>query len=160
MIAGVTRWPDRAVIAVHRTYLRPDGSEKAEVEPDKMALGPVRGGAVRLSAAGSTLAVGEGIETALSVKQATALPTWAALSAGGIEALILPPPPLATEVIIFADHDRHRRGIEAAYKAANRWYAQGRLVWIALPPEPGSDFNDLLRADGLAGLPTLAGRAA
>ena len=34
--------------AVHRTYLRPDGAGKAEVEPAKAMLGAVAGGAVRL----------------------------------------------------------------------------------------------------------------
>ena len=33
---------------------------------------------------------------------------------------------------------------QAAQKAAPRWLAEGRRVRIAIPPEPGSDFNDLL----------------
>ena len=42
----------------------------------------------------------EGVETALSVMEATGLPAWAALSAGGIEGLVLPDLPIAAEVVI------------------------------------------------------------
>src|SRR5262249_39396683 len=142
MVAGVTHWPSREVCAVHRTYLTLDGRTKAPVSNPKMTLGPIGGGAVRLAPAGPVLGVAEGIETALSAMEATGIPVWAALSAAGIEALGLPDPPLAAEMVIFADHDP--RGRRAAETAAARWHAQGRKVRICLPPEPGSDFNDLL----------------
>jgi putative DNA primase/helicase len=146
MLAAVTRGPSAAVVAVHRTFLRPDGAGKAPVEPARMTLGPVAGGAVRLAEAGGRLAVVEGIETGLSVLAATAVPTWAALSAGGIRRLVLPPPPLAAEVTICADHDPV--GLAAAYDAAERWHHEGRRVRIARPPRAGCDFNDLLLAAG------------
>ena len=142
LLGGVALWPSRSVTAVHRTYLEGNGEGKAKVEPAKMTLGPVGGGAVRLAAAGERLGVAEGIETSLSAQQATGIPTWAALSAGGIENLVLPDLPLASQVIIFADHDRC--GLEAADKAASLWTVQGRLVRIVKPPLPGQDFNDLL----------------
>ncbi len=132
-----------AVVAIHRTYLRADGTSKAEIDPAKKMLGPTKGGAVRLTEASETLVIAEGIETALSVHVATGLPTWAALSAPGIASLILPPRPAAADVLIFADHDS--AGIAAAEKAASRWHGEGRFVRIALPPKPGADFNDLLR---------------
>uniref|UniRef100_UPI00115AE21E DUF7146 domain-containing protein n=1 Tax=Thalassovita litoralis TaxID=1010611 RepID=UPI00115AE21E len=53
--------------AVHRTYLRHDGNGKAAVTPDKAMLGATAGGAVRLSEGQHALAVGEGIETTLSL---------------------------------------------------------------------------------------------
>jgi hypothetical protein len=53
--------------AVHRTYLLPDGSGKAAIDPDKMMLGAVAGGAVRLTDGPGGLVVAEGIETALSL---------------------------------------------------------------------------------------------
>jgi phage/plasmid primase-like uncharacterized protein len=134
------------VHGLHRTWLRPDGLGKADVTDSKMMLGICAGGAVRLASAGPVMAVAEGIETALSVQQATGTPTWAALSAPGIEALILPPLPLAAEVTIAADNDASGRGQAAAEKAARRWIAEGRTVRIALPPA-GQDFNDVLRAD-------------
>jgi phage/plasmid primase-like uncharacterized protein len=130
------------LIGVHRTYLRPDGSGKAEIEPSKAMFGRAAGGAVRLAAAAETLLVGEGIETALSAMQATGISAWAALSAGGIEKLLLPP--LVRQVIILADHDANGRGEQAARTAAQRWMAEGRLVRLAMPPVPGTDFNDVL----------------
>ena len=66
------------------------------------------------------------------------------LSAGGIERLLLPALPLATKVVIAADHDENGVGIRAARTAAERWTAEGRQVRIMLPPVPGSDFNDML----------------
>jgi phage/plasmid primase-like uncharacterized protein len=48
------------------------------------------------------------------------------------------------QVIILADHDSSGAGEHAARVAAQRWLAEGRRVWIAMPPEPGTDFNDVL----------------
>jgi putative DNA primase/helicase len=42
-----------SIVAVHRTFLRQDGSGKeAKLDPDKMTLGPCKGGAVPLPPAG------------------------------------------------------------------------------------------------------------
>ena len=70
------------------------------------------------------------------------IPSWAALSAVGLERLVLPE--LVAEVVIAADNDP--RGVQAANVAAARWQAEGRMVRIALPPA-GQDFNDVLRAE-------------
>jgi hypothetical protein len=141
VVAAVTRVPDRKVIAIHRIFLSADGRAKADVSPAKMSLGPIGHGAVRLAAAGEQLAVAEGIETALAIHTSTGMPTWAALSAGGIKSLDLPPLPLASEVWIGADNDP--AGTGAAYAAAERWIRGGRQVRIAFPPER-RDFADLL----------------
>ena len=71
MVALVTRGVDDVPLAIHRTFLARDGSGKAPVDPQKMMLGPCRGGAVRLAPAGDVLMVGEGIETCLAAMQAT-----------------------------------------------------------------------------------------
>jgi phage/plasmid primase-like uncharacterized protein len=65
--------------------------------------------------------------------------------------LILPPLPLAAEVIICADHDTNGVGQRKAEAAARRWHTEGRRVRIALPPKPNTDFNDILRAELAAG---------
>jgi len=70
------------------------------------------------------------------------MPAWAALSTSGLVALALPP--IVRRVVILADHDANGAGERAARAAAARWLAEGRLVRLALPPEPGSDFNDVL----------------
>jgi putative DNA primase/helicase len=145
MVAAV-QGPDRQITGIHRTFLTADGRGKAPVSQNKMMLGVCTGGAVRLAAAAEEICIAEGIETALSVQQETGLPTWAALSAGGIEGLILPVIPLASEVVIAADNDASGRGQEAAAHAAHRWIAEGRRVRVAIPPNSDTDFNDILCA--------------
>jgi len=71
----------------------------------------------------------------------------AALSADGIKNLVLPPE--ASHVAICADNDASGTGERAAHDAAARWLIEGRRVRIALPPEVGTDFNDLLRTGRL-----------
>lgn len=146
MIGGVCVAGGNSIVAIHRTYLTAKG-DKISGSHAKMCLGSVRGGAVQLAPAGEVLAVTEGIETALSVMLATQIPTWAALSAGGIEKLILPSLPCAREIIICADNDAHGVGQRAAKHAATKWLAEGRMVKIVIPPHPDSDFNDLLNME-------------
>jgi putative DNA primase/helicase len=142
MVGAVIR-PDNppSIIGVHRTFLLPNGSGKAALNPNKMSLGPIGGGGVPLGPPGPRIAVSEGIESGLSFMQATEIPTWAALSANGMKKLLLPPE--VREVVIAADADE--TGLEAAEEAASRWHAEGRKVRIIKPPE-GLDFNDLARA--------------
>ncbi len=140
MVAAVTIWPARNVVAIHRTFLVADGRKKAPVSQNKMALGRCSGGAVRLAAAGEELVLAEGIETSLSILQATGKPVWACLGTSGLKAVILPPE--VKTVIIAADGDEP--GEKAAPEAARRLYLEGRTVKIARPPA-GMDFNDLLQ---------------
>ena len=103
MVALVTRGADGTPLAIHRTFLARDGGGKAPVDPQKMMLGPCRGGAVRLADPGDVLMVGEGIETCLAAMQATGHPAWAALSTSGLRALDLPDD--VRDVIVLADGD-------------------------------------------------------
>jgi putative DNA primase/helicase len=146
MVGVITQWPSKKMTGIHRTFLAPDGIGKADVDPNKKMVGRCAGGAVQLAPAGEVLAVTEGIETGLSVQQATGTPTWAALSTGGIEALIVPPPEVVPEIQIFADNDINGRGNVAAENAAERWTRTGHRVRIVLPPM-GSDFNDMLQRE-------------
>lgn len=136
-------------IAIHRTYLAPDGSVKADVPKPRMMLGSVMGGAVRLGAIREqgVVGLGEGIETCLSVMQACPeLPVWAALSSGNLEQVVLPPQ--VTRAVLLADHDGEGVGLKVAERAAARFHAEGRRVWIAHPPDAGDDFNDLMLKQG------------
>jgi hypothetical protein len=140
MVAHVTRGTDGTPIGIHRTFLARDGAGKAPVVPQKMMLGPCRGGTVRLGeCTGGDLRVGEGIETCLAVMQATGPPAWAALSTSGLRSLDLPVG--VDEVVILADGDDP--GEAAARAAARRWRSGDRRVRIARPPA-GMDFNDVL----------------
>lgn len=86
MVAAV-RNVDGDVTGLHRTWLREDGSGKANLSPAKAMLGICRGGAVRLAEVDDELGVSEGIESGLSVQQATGVPVWAALSTSGLTGL-------------------------------------------------------------------------
>lgn len=141
MVAAIGRWPECRLIALHRTYLAPTGSTKADVDPNRMMLGPVAGGAVWLAPPAERIALVEGIETGLAVQSATGIATWAALSASNLPNVVLPPLPLAAEVVIAADHDA--AGLRAAYRAAERLSHEGRRVRVAVPDH--GDFNDLLQ---------------
>ncbi len=143
MLGAIAIWPSREVVGLHRTFLRADGKGKAPVSGNKMMLGKCAGGAVRLAPAGPELVLSEGIETALSVQQATGLPVWATLSTSGLRAVILPSE--VETVIIAADGDE--AGEIAAQAAARRVIAEGRTVKIARPPK-GMDFNDLAQLPG------------
>jgi putative DNA primase/helicase len=141
MVAVVSRWPDREIDGVHRTFLTENGREKSPVSQNKMMLGVCRGGAVRLTPAAPEMIITEGIETGLSVMVATDKAVWCGLSAGGIENLVLPELPLAECVTIAADNDP--RGLIAAQLAAERWSRAGRTIRITTPPIVGQDFNDV-----------------
>jgi hypothetical protein len=142
--AMVARVKGSAAYAIHRTYLKLDGSGKAEVEPAKAMLGNCAGGAVRLIEAGGPLVVAEGIETALSLAcgllQAPAT-IWAALSTAGMENLRLPTE--AGELIIAMDGDE--AGRKAANALADRAYNLGWVVSLLKAPD-GQDWNDVLMA--------------
>ncbi|MGQ5702176.1 DUF7146 domain-containing protein [Sandaracinobacteroides sp. A072] len=129
-------------VAVHRTWLRADGSGKADIEPAKAMLGATAGGAVRLTDGPSRLAVAEGVESALSLLcgllDGPAM-VWAALSTSGMRGLRLPPEP--GWLTIAADGDGPGR--EAARALAERAHGSGWQVGI-LDPGTGRDFNDIL----------------
>ncbi|SFC90413.1 DUF7146 domain-containing protein [Tropicimonas isoalkanivorans] len=150
-LVGQVRDRNGDVIGLHRTWLaaEPDGGiRKAPLDKAKKMLGRVAGGAVRLAPLGDgdRLALSEGIETGLAAMTACPdLPVWATLSTSGLEQVELPP--AATRIVILADNDSSGAGLRAADAAARRLRAQGRDVAIAVPPEEGQDFNDLLLSD-------------
>lgn len=134
--------------AVHRTYLAPDGTGKAAVDPAKAMLGAVTGGAVRLSDGPGPLVVAEGIETALSLASGLLrgpATVWAALSTSGMAGLRLPASP--RRLTIAPDGDAPGR--EAAHKLAERAHALGWRV-STLPAPDGRDWNDILQMKGEA----------
>jgi putative DNA primase/helicase len=145
-MVSIVEHAERGIVGIHRTFLRKDGSGKADLPRDwqKLAKGPIGGGAVRLAMPrpGEWLAVTEGIETALSIIAACGLPAWAALSAGGLRSIVLPPE--VAMVLICGDNDANGVGQRALHEACDRFLSEGRRVRIAIPPEPDTDFNDLL----------------
>ena len=149
LVAAVTG-DDGALEGVHRTWLDPSRPAKARVSRPRKALGRVHGLAVRFGDAdsASTLLVGEGIETVLSLVTAwpdTVLPhavAAAALSAGSLGAFV--PPKHVTRLIIA--HDRDKEGRLASLRLQLRCTQLGIATAFMLPA--GNDFNDDLRTLG------------
>lgn len=135
--------------AVHRTFLRADGRGKAGLpDGDKLMLGRVSGGAVRLSDGPGRLVIAEGIESALSLMCGLLdgpAQVWAALSTSGMRALRLPIQPATLAIAADADPE----GRAAAQSLAQRAHAEGWRVSI-LDPGEGRDFNDILKEQALA----------
>lgn len=170
---GAVQQVDGRITGIHRTYLAPDGRGKAPGVKAKKMGGVCWGGAIRLAKAGPRLALGEGIETCLSVRQVFPdMPVWVTGSLGNIAGGGDPDAPrrahpdhpdkqLPTarpdmdrpgivlpaeveEVLILADADGDRPTGEALVeRAARRFRFLGRRVRVAWP-RPGMDFNDML----------------
>ncbi|NML06785.1 toprim domain-containing protein [Sphingomonas sp. G-3-2-10] len=91
MVAAVTDIAGN-VTGAHRTWLTPDGSDKAPVAFPRRAMGHLLGHGVRFGIAAPVMAAGEGIESTLSIYAAVpTLPSIAALSSAHLAALVLPP---------------------------------------------------------------------
>jgi hypothetical protein len=133
MIAEV-KYDDDRFCAVHRTYLSPDRAAKAAITPNKMALGGMEDGAVRLAPAAAVLGLAEGIETALSAMQLFRLPCWAALGSRLHRVRL---PKLVDHVILFAD--RGDAGKAAALRALQVFRRQGLVVTVRPPDPPFED---------------------
>jgi hypothetical protein len=146
MIAAVTDLSG-AITGVHRTWLSPDGFDKAPIETQRKAMGGLLGHAVRFGTADEVLAVGEGIETMLSLRCALpAMPMAAALSANHLAALLLP----LTLRRLYIARDADASGDMALVALTERADAAG-IEALALSPRMG-DFNEDLRAFGLGEL--------
>lgn len=141
MIALMTNPATGEPCGAHVTYLRPDGSGKAEGERQKIMLGAA--GCIRLVPDEEVtigLGIAEGIETSLSVMLRYGWsPVWAATSAGAIARF--PVLPGIEALTIFADRDA--AGAVAAERCAARWTEAGREVQIV--DSLIDDFNTMIR---------------
>lgn len=150
IIAAITA-PDGSAAGLHMTYLAPGGAGKADLDPARkmrtIERGATRGAAIRVHDAGDLLAVAEGIETALAVREATGAPVWATISAGGMERLQIPDH--VRQVEIWADNDGDDgAGQRAAERLAQRLDVGDKTVRIMLPSEAGTDWLDVLNQRG------------
>jgi hypothetical protein len=141
-------------ITLHRTYLDREESGKLRLGADLPAKklmtprhpGATKGASIKLAPAGSVLGMAEGIETALAVRAATGQPCWSAVSATGLEAVILPES--VRTVHVWADNDVSRVGRTSADALAARLHEEGRTVYVHEPEEIGADWLDAYRAAG------------
>jgi hypothetical protein len=146
MIAAVTDLSGK-ITGAHRTWLAPDGSDKAPIDTPRKAMGDLLGHAVRIGVPGSVMAAGEGIETMLSLRQV--LPDMAiapALSAAHLAAILFPP--TLRRLYIVRDDDPAGGGAQDIL--IERANAKG-IEAIPLSPALG-DFNEDLRRLGINAL--------
>ena len=127
---------------LHRTFLTPEGG-KADVVPCKKLMPlPVKGGAVRIGEIdGGELALAEGIETAMAVREMTGLPVWATLGCTNMQSFNVPEH--VRKVFIYADNDAKFAGQAAAYALAHALAMRGVEVQVRVPERIGSDWLDV-----------------
>lgn len=143
MVARISDVNGRA-LTYHVTYLTSDG-RKAPVECVKKVLpsnASITGGAIRLSPVAAHLALAEGIETALAVRQLYSVPCWAAVNANLMEKFEVPEG--VERLTIYADNDSSFTGQKAAFVLANRLHKKFRVA-VEVAPAVDSDFADLLK---------------
>jgi len=139
--------PAGDICAVHRTYLRPDASAKADVPAPKKMLGPKAGAVIRVwpgdGDPGVTLT--EGIEDALTIAQADpARRVWAVGDLGNLAAFMPPDGRTLERVTVVADNDWNNPGAQRALDKALIALA-GRFGSVHVARSPvGKDFNDFL----------------
>jgi hypothetical protein len=146
MIASVTDLGG-LITGAHRTWLDPSGTGKSPIETPRKAMGALLGHAVRFGPSTEVMAVGEGIETMLSLRMALpTMPMMAALSAAHLSAILFPT--ALRRLYIARDIDPAGDGAVATLTA--RAAAAG-IEAIPLSPRLG-DFNEDLVAFGLSDL--------
>ena len=135
------------VHGLQQIYLTEDGRKaplKIQKRTNKAHDGWADVSAVRLPGAAPTVLC-EGVETALSVWQATGQECWACL---GISNIARAPLPEGVAVIIARDGDApNSKADRQLRQAVSALRSRGHEVTVAEPP-PGQDFNDVLQADG------------
>jgi putative DNA primase/helicase len=124
------------IVAIHR--IRLDVPQRWPKTVRKM-LGPIRSAAVKLAEVGDTLAIAEGVETAMAGNQMAHGPAWALGSATVVSAF-----PVLTGIrrlILLVENNEASR--VACKRCGERWLRAGRQV-IHVVPEHGDDLNDEL----------------
>ncbi|KDN94640.1 hypothetical protein EI16_12120 [Hydrogenovibrio marinus] len=147
------RLPDGTPVNIHKILLSNKTDGKAELEKPKLQMKPtakMTGGAIRIGEpAMGTLSVATGVETALSVTEATSQTCWSTLNDPLLRGFI--PPQEVNHLTIWADNDEpdakgRRSGQEAAYALRDRLSEErpDMKVVVKIPPEEGTDWNDVL----------------
>jgi len=132
------------------TYLTDDGRKRDDVPVARknMQGAMPKGGAVKLFGWRETLGIAEGVETAIAAAKMAQVPFWACLSANALCKVEVPDG--VRNVIIAVDNDESFTGAKYAYALANRLKVlDGLNVTVKMPPDAGSDWNDVLIGCGL-----------
>ena len=124
--------------------LSPVGEPLSAKKLLSIAPGATRGCAVQLyPVADGSLAIAEGIETALAVSRANSgWPCWAALFAGNLAQFELPAG--IKTIAIMMDNDPNGVGQESGKVLARRLFrmAEPPVIKLLVPDKPGTDWLD------------------
>lgn len=147
MVALVRNIRSDQPMAIHRTALDRDGRKVKVNDLDRMALGSVTGGAIKLTpdeAVNECLGIGEGIESVLSMQRLSefgSTASWSLISAGGIDSF--PVLPGLGALWIAVDNDQ--AGISASNRCAQRFRRAGVETFLVTPRARGADLNDFFQ---------------
>ena len=134
--------------AIHRTALSGDGLKVKVRGADRLSLGPIAGGAIKLTPDADVttcLGIAEGVETALSLRRVPefgASPVWSLISEAGVRRF----PALSGIECLWLAVDHDPAGIKAARTVADRWQAAGAEAFLITPFAPRADLNDIFGA--------------
>lgn len=144
IIAGVTDVSGK-LTGVQRTWLARDGSSKAPLATPRRSLGDILGSAIWLGTPGKVCAVGEGLETMLSLKSVMpAMPMAAATSANHLGLIEIP----ASVERLYIAHDNDAPGHAAAEHLC--WRFLDAPLDIRLIGASVDDWNTVLVRHGMS----------
>lgn len=159
MIAAVVGFDGRH-LATHRTWLRADGRDKADLTEAKKAMGAFKGGFIpvwkgeqRCSLKGlkptTKIYASEGIEDALSV--AIARPEERIISAVSLSNLRNLELPAGCPLYLLGQRDEEMQALDSFDAAVSAHQEQGREVYIVPPPAGYKDWNAPIDRRGVGG---------
>lgn len=130
------------LIAVQAVFLTADANKIAgDGITAKMIWGTASGGSIHLADPAEKLALCEGLEDGLTIRQSLPeWPVWVCCGTSGLLAVEIPES--VAEVLICADRDE--AGMRAAHQKAERLLAAGLVVKIIMP-RSAKDFNQEMR---------------
>jgi putative DNA primase/helicase len=157
---AIVRDTDCKSLTLHRTFLADDGQGKANVSRQKMMMAqprPLKGACIRIdqpveTPAGKLIGIAEGIETALSIREATGCPMWIGISDRIMEQVVFPED--VKFIIVWADIEPSGAGLRAAETLRSIWEPKGVKVIVEAPHlmnRDKADWNDVYQEIGTAG---------
>lgn len=139
MLAAI-RKPCGEFLGVHVTYLKADGSGKADLDPARKVYGAKAGGFIRLGELSDRMVVGEGIESALAAADVCGRGAISAVTSENLAKL--PVIDGVRDWLVAYDVDARQQGYKAGKAFAARVYAAGFTVRRFPPPNGCKDWND------------------